>query len=422
MHKRAESSYLKRLRSSEEDTTDPIPLLLLTCCGCTPSVKQVPTRGVFGVTKPFMTNGLIRVRLSDAVTSWANILCEENAITILVKVDDWAPLYADLKKFANDPRASSSVLYEALGSNSDAFELFQRTLRRALYEDACLEVDPASLVPVGCSYIVIDSIASCSKVVACQDDAPDSASTNWFNAFFELQCGEAHPQTSGLMRYYETTTPAVRMVLQHRPIPNSPSNSSTHRLNTAPDSMDAIRRLFMHKIPATITSDASGATVLCDNEAASTHDCGDVPLGVPTETHSDDGGVDACICGLLLSAWETRLFVMGNKPRSINDLIQCFEPRPAIIVKQRSWLLFHHARPNKPMTLTASQARYILNRHSTVVLFDQAANTCARYVNGAHYRLSNARANEVISLLSDSSPAPAIDTRPTKRLRELLKS
>ena len=416
---RVERAYLGKLEGGDLDFfDDSIPLLLTAGKSGHDTFKDGPKPGLFASERPAFTNGFICIRLTQALSAWGNVICTPKCITIIVHVNEWTDLYNDLERFSSDQRSKSTLLYCALGSDDDAYDLFKRTLSKAASDSHSCHFDPHTSVPSASSHIVIDSIATCACVYAEPPSTMQSLDRDEFLWFYDVLLAQGFtefPNVSGVTRYYTGREPPhVRVVLQKRDARSDPQKRSHVRMDDSLASVEAIRRLLS----------AGGSTMAPTippiqedpNEFVSS---ANTTLSPPSSTFSCENGVHSCIAGLLLLDGEARLFSCLEPPKSVYDLIACFHPEPAIIIKQRSWILFHRSL-SQPMAIDASQTKYILHRFSMVILYDAHSNTASRFQDSVTFRLSHGVANGAVSGLLANRSTPGTDTRPTKRLRKLL--
>ena len=422
---RLERAYLGKLEEGDVDFFDgSIPLLLTAGRSCHDTMNERPTPGLFALEPSAFTNGFVCVKLTQSLTAWGCVICTPEYITTIVHVNDWMDLYNDLEQFATGSRAKSTLLYAAFGSDDDAYDLFKRTLSKATKDSHSHEFDPHTSVPPASSHIVIDSIATCACVLSEPPPSMQSVGRDeflWFHDVLVAQGFAEFPNVSGVTRYYTgKATPRARMVLQMRDVRSDPQKLSHVRTDDSLASIEAIRRVLS----------AGGSTLpgMASNLPIIQEDLVDLIPSVSSETafptpsciFTCEEGVHSCIAGLLLVDWEARLFSCSEPPNTVYELIACFHPEPTIIVKQRSWLLFHRDL-SQPMPLNASQAGYVLNRYSSVVLYDAQAKTGSRLRDNVKFRLSHGVANDALSKLIADRQKCDTDTRPTKRLRRLLR-
>lgn len=423
---RVERAYLDKLEGGDVDFfDDSIPLLLTAGRSCHDTLKERPTPGLFASEPSAFTNGFVCVRLTQSLAAWGNVICTPECITTIVHVNDWTDLYNDLEQFASDERAKSTLLYAAFGSDDDAYDLFKRTLSKAAKESHSHEFDPHTSVPPASSHIIIDSIATCACVYSEPPPSMQSVDRDeflWFHDVLVAQGFAEFPNVSGVTRYYTGRgAPRARMVLQKRDARPDPQKLSHVRTDDSLASMEAIRRVLSAG-GSTLPGTASPLPAIQEDfiDDSIPRASSDATLATPSSTFTCEDGVQSCIAGLLLVDWEARLFSCSEPPKSVYDLIACFHPEPTIIVRQRSWLLFHRGL-RQPMPLNASQVRYILHRFSRVVLYDSQTNTASRLKDSVTFRLSHGVANDALSGLIADRQRLDTDTRPTKRLRKLLR-
>jgi hypothetical protein len=322
-----------------------------------------------------------------------------------------------------------------MGSDDAAYELFKRTLAKAIRDHRTCELDATTSVPPASSHIVIDSAAVCACM--CTEPPADSPSpidrdeSAWFHDLFLAQGFAEFPRLAGVTRYYTgKPTPRVRMVLQQRDVSvHSPTLGAEHvAVNDSFASLESIFRLLAaspaplpeHAVPAPVPAIPDD----CTTTAWSSYGSGDTLMPACEASFTDDGGgggVRCCVAGLLLSEWEARMLFCVPASASMHALMDCFTPAPTIIVKQNAWTLFHRGLPD-PVPLRVSQVRYMLCRFSRVVLFDAHTNTASRLDDDVAFRLADSAANAFLSLWHSArcNAECAADTRPTKRLRRLL--
>jgi hypothetical protein len=422
---RVERAYLGKLEHGDVDFFDAsIPLLLTAGRSCHDTVKARPAPGLFASEPAAFTNGFVCVRLTNSLTAWGNVICTPDCITTVVHIKDWTDLYKDLEQFASDDREKSTLLHTAFGLDDDAYDLFKRTLLKATRDSHSSEIDPQTSVPSLSSHIVIDSVAAC----ACVYSEPPPSTPNvdrdeflWFYNALVTQGFEGFPAVSGISRFYDgKDTPRMRMVLQKRDVNVNSQELSHVQIDNSLASVEAIRRLLVMNRHSPAASVETLPAIQEDLDVSIPYSLSDTTMPTCSSTFTCDEGVHRCIAGLLLLGWEARLFEHSETPKSVNELIACFSPEPTIIVKQRSWLLFHKGLACA-MALNSSQVRYLLCRFSRVVLFDSQTNTAFRYKDTVTFRLSHNMASDALSALI-SNRETCEDSRPTKRLRRLLKA
>lgn len=417
-----EQAYLTKLQRGDVDFADSsIPILLTAGKSCHETVKTRPVSGIFASDSAAFTNGFVCVRLTNSLTSWGQVVFTEDCITIIVHIKDWTDLYDDLEQFATDDREKSTLLCDALGSDDDAYELFKRTLLKAAIDSHLSEVDPTSSIPSRSSHLVIDSAAACSCIIVDQPPSAPEVDRDeflWFYDTLKKQGFNEFPTLSGISRFYcNKKSPHVRMVLQKRDSCIDVNLMDHVRTNNSLASVESIRQILVSKHGSKSVAEHLPA-ITEDLMVSIPHQIADAVMPASSSTFKCDEGIHHCIARLLLVDWEARLFECSKIPISVNELISCFNPNPTIIVKQRSWLLFHKDNAS-PIALNPSQVRYLLSCFSSVVLFDTNTNTAMRCSEEVVFRLSSTVANTTLSEIIQAYEF-CKDVRPTKRLRQLL--
>ena len=435
IHLAVEHVFLKRLKCEgfEAIQADTAPLLLTAGRGCYDTVDRIPRAGIFAFEKNSHFHGFVDVKISEDVVAKSAVVCTPTFITILVKIDDWLIPFCDIRSFVqnhNDTTFESVLLKTAIGS-LNGYRLYIKTMERAIQEQQLRLVDDCA-VPAACSHLVLESCACLSKLVEIQSEAQISDETaTWFADTLELQgvCTEC----VGISRFYDEskTIPSLRFVLQSRANFDFVSTATTTEpkyVERRIGSLDAIVICMLKQLHHGCRSSASrgAAGGECSIPHWTVPDRSlfpvrmDLPaLGTPLKQVCNVEGIHAAVASTILNEWQLKLFLSSPPPCSIKELLECFDPLPTVIVKQRLLMLFHPSS-KKPTQLCSEQAAFVLKMFSTAVVYDSNTHTASRYVDSTLFRLSTLCATKCVEGLLNKSQQVHNEI-PTKRLRHALK-